>query len=91
MSVAPSIECVDHVHVFVSDRLKATQWYLKVMGMEPVPDYLHWADGGGPLVLSDKSGSLHLACASSCPNDLTPWCLHRRLLTNRSKWGAAFD
>jgi catechol 2,3-dioxygenase-like lactoylglutathione lyase family enzyme len=58
---APAIARVDHVHVFVRDRAAATAWYARVLGMQPVGAFAHWAADGGPLTVADASGAVHLA------------------------------
>ena len=58
---APALSGIDHVHVMVADRAAATGWYRRVLGFEVMPEYAHWAEGGGPLTLADAAGSVHLA------------------------------
>ena len=57
----PSLEKIDHVHVYVSDREAAVKWYTDVLGMRPIKAFLSWSKGGGPLTLEDPSGEVHLA------------------------------
>jgi catechol-2,3-dioxygenase len=59
--MAPSLDRVDHIHVFVTDRAKSERWYAQVMGLARVPELARWAADGGPLTLSDASGKVHLA------------------------------
>lgn len=58
---APPLAGFDHLHVFVADRSAATAWYGRVLGLHPVATLAHWARDGGPLVLADAAGSVHLA------------------------------
>lgn len=57
----PSLEKIDHVHVYVSDREAAVKWYTDVLGMRQIKAFLSWSKGGGPLTLEDPSGEVHLA------------------------------
>jgi catechol-2,3-dioxygenase len=59
--MAPTLERVDHIHVFVSDRAASEQWYAKVMGFRRVKDLEFWATDGGPLTIANPSGTIHLA------------------------------
>ena len=59
--MAPELERVDHVHVFVADRAAAERWYGRVLGLERVDALALWASDGGPLTLGNASGSIHLA------------------------------
>jgi catechol 2,3-dioxygenase-like lactoylglutathione lyase family enzyme len=60
-TAAPALAGIDHVHVFVADRVKAVDWYRRVLGFEPLAEYASWAAGGGPLTIADASGRVHLA------------------------------
>ncbi len=60
--MAPKLEGIDHVHVYVSDRAKAAQWYSEVMGFSTNAKFEVWADDPlGPLTIEDASGHIHLA------------------------------
>ncbi len=59
--MAPLVERIDHVHVFVADRPAAEQSYANVLGLTRVDSLVGWALNGGPLTLSNPSGSIHLA------------------------------
>lgn len=59
--MAPTLERVDHIHVFVSDRAAAEQWYASVMGFTRVNNLEFWAPDGGPLTIGNQSGTIHLA------------------------------
>ena len=59
--MCPEIEAVDHVHVYVSDRQAAEQWYQRILGFQRSPELEFWAAEGGPLTLQNASGSVHLA------------------------------
>ncbi len=59
--MTPSLDCIDHIHVFVTDRLGAEAWHARVLGVTRVVALESWAADGGPLTLSDASGKVHLA------------------------------
>ena len=56
----PAFQRVDHIHVYVTDRVAAEAWYASVLGFSRVPELVFWAEGG-PLTLVDPSGTVHLA------------------------------
>jgi catechol 2,3-dioxygenase-like lactoylglutathione lyase family enzyme len=62
---APPLKRIDHVHVFVRDRAAAVRWYAEVLGLAPLPEFAHWASGGGPLTLADADGTVHVALFES--------------------------
>jgi catechol 2,3-dioxygenase-like lactoylglutathione lyase family enzyme len=57
----PSLQRIDHIHVYVSDRRAAEAWYQTVLGLTRVKEFAFWAAGGGPLTIADASGAIHLA------------------------------
>jgi len=59
--MTPTLERFDHIHIFVSDRAAAEQWYARVMGFTRVDALEFWAPDGGPLTISNRSGAIHLA------------------------------
>ena len=59
--MAPALECIDHVHIFVRDRNASERWYAEVMGLTRIVELEFRAAGSGPLTLSNASGSVHLA------------------------------
>ena len=59
--MTPELQRIDHVHVFVSDRVAAEAWYARVMGLRPIPELVFWSADGGPLTLGNASGSVHVA------------------------------
>lgn len=59
--MAPLLERIDHVHVFVTDRAAAERWYREVLGFQRMPELEFWAADGGPLTLQDPCGQVHLA------------------------------
>lgn len=59
--MTPSLDKVDHIHVYVSDRVASERWYERVLGLTRIPEFAFWAQGGGPLTISNASGTVHLA------------------------------
>ena len=56
------VDRLDHVELFVPDRLEAASWYARVLGLEIVPEYRFWSeDPGGPLMVSSDGGRTKLA------------------------------
>jgi len=65
--MTPALDRFDHVHVFVSDRVAAERWYADVMGLVREPELERWATGGGPLTLTNGSGTVHVALFERSP------------------------
>ena len=61
----PTWQGVDHIHVYVSDRAAAEQWYREVLGFRRVAAFEEWATATGPLTLEDPAGKVHLALFQS--------------------------
>jgi catechol-2,3-dioxygenase len=59
--MTPRLDRVDHIHVYVSDREVAEQWYAEVLGLSRLPALAQWAADGGPLTLTNEAGTVHLA------------------------------
>ena len=58
----PSLDRIDHIHVFVSDRTAAERWYQRVLGLERVAALAFWAnDPNGPLILANPDGAVCLS------------------------------
>lgn len=62
----PAFQRVDHIHVYVADRAAAEAWYAGVLGFSRIPELEVWADGG-PLTVTDASGTVHLALFERAP------------------------
>ena len=59
---------IDHIELFVPDRYEAAKWYQRVLGLEIVPQYEHWAsDPRGPLMISSDGGDTKLALFQGTP------------------------
>ena len=57
----PPLQRFDHIHVYVADRAAAEIWYAKVLGFTRMKEFEFWAEGAGPLTLSDRSNAIHIA------------------------------
>ena len=57
----PVIDRVDHIHVFVADRVAAEKWYAQVLDFRRIPELEFWAPGNGPLTIGNPSGTVHVA------------------------------
>lgn len=61
----PKLTGIDHVHVYVTSRGEAAEWYASVLGLKPVEALMAWATDKGPLTLADAGGNVHLAVFES--------------------------
>jgi len=59
--VTPSLDRIDHIHVYVTDREVAEQWYGEVLGLSRMAEFEGWATDGGPLSVANQAGTVHLA------------------------------
>ena len=57
----PELLGFDHIHVYVTDRAKAEQWYEDVLGLYRSKALEFWAADGGPLTIQNSSGTVHIA------------------------------
>ena len=57
----PTLQRIDHIHVYVADRSAAERWYQTVLGFTRITSLAFWAVDGGPLTLTDAAGEIHLA------------------------------
>ena len=55
-----SIEDIDHIEMFVSDREKAAKWYDEIFGLKPIKELEIWSKIG-PLFVGNKDRSVTLA------------------------------
>ena len=64
---------LDHVELFVPDRVQAAEWYTRVLGCRPVPGTEGWASHPqGPLMLSPDEGRTKLALFAGEPQGGRP-------------------
>lgn len=59
--MTPSLDRIDHIHVFVTDREVSEQWYREVLGLSRMPELESSAIDGGPLTVANEVGTIHLA------------------------------
>lgn len=57
----PTINSIDHVHVYVANWGDAEEWYGKILGFQRVEKFMVWAVKNGPLTLENPDGNVHLA------------------------------
>ena len=63
-----SVLQIDHIELFVPDRYEAAAWYQRVLGLQIVADYEHWAaNPAGPLMISGDGGVTKLALFEGQP------------------------
>ena len=55
-----SIEDIDHIEMFVTDRLEAAKWYEEIFGLKPIKELDMWSKIG-PLFVGNKDRSVTLA------------------------------
>lgn len=64
----PSLDRIDHIHVFVADRTAAERWYQQVLGLERVAALAFWADEpGGPLIMANSGSTVCLSLFERTP------------------------
>ncbi len=59
--MAPRLNGIDHVHVYVANWDDAEKWYQRVLGFTRVEKFMVWAVQNGPLTLENPEGDVHLA------------------------------
>lgn len=55
-----SIDDIDHIEMFVSDREKAAKWYEEIFGLKPIKELGMWSKIG-PLFVGNRDRSVTLA------------------------------
>tara|TARA_B110001452_G_scaffold180243_1_gene151337 strand:- start:1121 stop:1504 length:384 start_codon:yes stop_codon:yes gene_type:complete len=55
----PELEKIDHIHVYVPNRLDAEHWYQEVLGFTRIESLASWFTDGGPLAI--ENGGVHIA------------------------------
>ena len=62
------LQNIDHIHVFVSDRQKALEWYNNILGLKPseevpvLPEF-------GPLMIRNNEESINIALFKGMPKN----------------------
>ena len=59
--MTPTLNGIDHIHVYVANWADAEDWYQSVLGLKRVDALMVWAVDGGPLTLENAAGNVHLA------------------------------
>ena len=59
--MAPALQRIDHVHVFVADRAAAEAWYARVMSLRRIAELAFWSADGGPLTVGNTGHGVHVA------------------------------
>ncbi len=59
--MTPTLNGIDHVHVYVANWGEAEAWYESVLGFKRVEKFMVWAVKNGPLTLENPEGNIHLA------------------------------
>lgn len=57
----PTLDRIDHIHVYVNDRVAAADWFRDLFGFEAVAELGDWVTPQGPLTIANPAGSIHLA------------------------------
>lgn len=52
----PRLDGIDHIHVYVTDRVAAEAWYRDVLGFTVLEKFRFWATDTGPLTLENEHG-----------------------------------
>ncbi|PLW70650.1 VOC family protein [Pseudohalioglobus lutimaris] len=63
--MSPTVNRIDHVHVYVADWAESESWYQRVLGFSRDEGLAVWAVDGGPLTLKNDDGTVHLALFES--------------------------
>ena len=62
---------IDHVELFVPDRLEAASWYQRALGLDVVGECRHWSETpSGPLMISSDGGTTKLALFTGQPQGM---------------------
>ena len=56
----PKLQNIDHIHVFVSNRQEALDWYSNVLGLNPIEKLLSLPKSG-PLSIKNDEGNINIA------------------------------
>ncbi len=59
--MTPTLNGIDHVHLYVADWGEAEKWYESILGFKRVEKFMVWAVKNGPLTLENSQGNIHLA------------------------------
>ena len=73
------IEGINHIEIFVTDRVKSTKWYGEIFGLKVIKEFEIWAKIG-PLFIGTEDRSVILAIMNgkkSMMAPLTEWHLEQ--------------
>jgi catechol-2,3-dioxygenase len=59
--MAPNLESLDHIHIYVVNRSRSEEWYARVLGLHRAPEFESWVSERGPLTVGNSSGTVYLA------------------------------
>jgi catechol 2,3-dioxygenase-like lactoylglutathione lyase family enzyme len=58
---------LDHIELLVPDQWEAAEWYERVLGFSVIQEHVHWAEEGGPLMITNDDGQTMLALFRGAP------------------------
>ncbi|NVJ50916.1 MAG: VOC family protein [Gammaproteobacteria bacterium] len=61
----PSIQGIDHLHVYVNDKTLAVKWFQDTLGFRPLSKFQSWNTQSGPLMIGDQQNRALLALFES--------------------------
>ena len=64
----PKLQNIDHIHIFVSDRKKALDWYNNILGLKPSEEMVVLPESG-PLMIRNNEGNINIALFKGEPKD----------------------
>ena len=64
----PQLETIDHIHVIVSDRQKALDWYKNILGLKP-SEKIIVLPKSGPLMIRNNEGNINIALFKGTPKN----------------------
>ena len=64
----PKLQNIDHIHVIVSDRQKALDWYKNILGLKPSEEIITLPESG-PLMIRNNEGNINIALFKGTPKN----------------------
>ena len=64
----PKLKTIDHIHVIVSDRQKALDWYKNILGLKPTEEIITFPKSG-PLIIKNNEGNINIALFKGTPKN----------------------
>jgi catechol 2,3-dioxygenase-like lactoylglutathione lyase family enzyme len=58
---------LDHIELLVPDQWEAAEGYGRVLGFSVIQEHIHWADEGGPLMITNDDDQTLLALFRDTP------------------------